>query len=277
MAGVAVAVLIALNWFPALDKAAERYLSEAITDNLVIYATARSINGIISVIQSVELSVSLGAGVGVHLGEILDPLNDLIERFSGFVLYGLAGLGLQKMVLVATSGIVMKVLTTLALIAAFVWWLWRQHRPVASREDVLGGWLLRSVLLLLLVRFAFVIEVGVIRLMDAAYFDARTQEAHSALQLAQSTLSGLQQQYMDAASERGFYSGIWEAAANVLGDEGQQGITGLTASAVVELIVITFVRGLLLPLIFIWALVVIAGRLVWPAGDSRYAGPGATF
>ena len=52
-------------------------------------------NGVISVVQSIELSVSLGAGVGVNFGEVLDPLNDLIERFSTLVLYGLAGLGLQ--------------------------------------------------------------------------------------------------------------------------------------------------------------------------------------
>lgn len=247
----AALVALLLNWLPGLDDAAKTYLADAITDNLIIFATARSLNAIISVIQSVELSISLGAGVAVHLGELLDPLNDLIERFSGFVLYGLAGLGLQKLVLVATSSLFMKVVTTLAIVGGLSLWL---LKPGSH------PWLPRLVLLLLLVRFAFVVEVGFIAALDKLYFDAQKEQAHSALQLAQESLSNLSEQYQQEIASKGFVSGTWEAAGNLLGSEEQDGITELTASAVVELIVITLVRGLLLPLLFIWALIVIAGQ-----------------
>lgn len=244
-----IVILLLANWWPGIDDRAETYLADAITDNLVIYATARSLNGLISVVQSIELSVSLGAGVGVNFGEVLDPLNDLIERFSTLVLYGLAGLGLQKLVLIGTSSLVMKVLVTVSLIAGVVFWLWRKTAQ---------PWLVRLVLLLLLVRFAFVVEVGIIAALDTAYFDRQQAEAHSALRLARKSLGNLREQYMDAVKEKGIYSGLWETVDRIVGSDEQKGIAELTASAVVELIVIMLVRGLLLPLSFIWALIATA-------------------
>lgn len=252
MIGFAVLVVLGLNWMPGLDQRAEEYLKYAMADNLLIYATARSLNGIISVIQSVELSVSLGAGVAVNLGEILDPLNDLIERFSAFVLYGLAGLGLQKLVLIATSGLVMKVITTVGLVLGYAAYLFRAG---------LHGWLVRLVTLILLVRFAFIVEVGVIATLDSLYFDKQKDEAHSALQLAQKSLGQLREEYMAAISESGLYGGLWESVGTIVGSDEQEGVADIAASAIVELIVITLVRGLILPLIFVWMLVV-AGRLL---------------
>ena len=208
--GLLVLAVLALNWLPNLDAEATRYLDNAIADNLIIYATARSINGLISVIQSIELSVSLGAGLAVHLGEILDPLNDLIERFSGFVLYALAGLGLQKLVLAATSSLVMKAITTIALIAGFVLW---------TLDHKKHDWLLRALTLVLLVRFFFIVEIGTVTLLDKVYFDHRKTQAHTALELAQDQLGTLRKQYMKAAEDKGFFSGIWETASEVIGDE----------------------------------------------------------
>ncbi len=266
MISAAAAALI-LNWLPGLDAAAEMYLADAITDNLIIFATARSLNAIISVIQSIELSVSIGAGVAVNFGELLDPLNDLIERFSGFVLYGLAGLGLQKLVLVATSSLFMKVFTTIVIVCGLMQWLWK---PEIFR------WLPRLVGLLLIVRFAFVVEVGVIAALDKLYFDQQQAEAHSALQLAQESLGNLREEYQDIVANQGFVTGTWEAAGSLFGTDEQSGITEITASAVVELIVITLVRGLLLPLCFIWLIFALAGRLAAPvAGRSGPRVPSA--
>ncbi|MBT4162152.1 MAG: hypothetical protein HOC70_03285 [Gammaproteobacteria bacterium] len=245
-AGVLLLLAVTLNWMPDLDLAAETYLSAAMTDNLIIYATARTLNGLISVIQSIQLSISVGAGMGVNLGEILDPLNDLIERFSSFVLYALAGLGLQKLVLIATSSLVMKVVTTMALLTGFIVW-------------VLFGtarhWAVRLSVLVILVRFFFVIEVGTISVLDKLYFDHQKEQAHTALEIARDQLSDLRTSYMNAVTEGGFFSGSWNVASSLIGDDNQQGVTDLAAGAIVELIVIMLVRGMLLPLLFVWLLI----------------------
>ena len=245
-AGFLVLVAVLLNWISYLDAAAEAYLAAAVTDNLIIYATARTLNGLISVIQSIQLSIGVGAGMGVNLGEMLDPLNDLIERFSSFVLYALAGLGVQKLVLVATSSLVMKVVTTIALIAGFFVWV---------VSGTVRHWTIRVSVLVILVRFFFVVEVGTVSVLDKLYFDHQKEEAHTALELAQEQLSNLRQDYMDAVKEGGIFSGTWNVASNLIGENNQQGVADLAASAVVELIVIMLMRGMLIPLLFVWLLI----------------------
>lgn len=65
---------------------------------LVTFGIARTINGVISVAQGTEVSVEpVGVGVSFAPGEILDPVNDMIERFSWVMLSASASLGLQQL------------------------------------------------------------------------------------------------------------------------------------------------------------------------------------
>lgn len=79
------------------DRASEKYLDESLKRALYTFAIVRGVNGVISVVQNTAVSVSPG-GVGVNLaaGEILDPVNDLVERFSWVMLVSSTSLGIQK-------------------------------------------------------------------------------------------------------------------------------------------------------------------------------------
>jgi hypothetical protein len=238
--GALVVATILLNWIPQLDVLTQKYLETSISDNLVIYATARVVNGVISVIQSIELSLSLGAGVAMHLGEVLDPLNDLIERFSAFVLYGLTALGIQQLVLLASSSTIMKLLTSIMLIAGYIAWL--QQRCT---------WLANLALVLIVVRFAFVVEVGVSYSLDRLYFSEHQQQAHSTLELARDKLASIKDEYMASSSGSGIFGGVWETAQELLGDGNHHGVTDLAADAIVQLIVIMLIRSIVLPVVFL--------------------------
>ncbi|MEQ9564442.1 MAG: hypothetical protein ACFHHU_14780 [Porticoccaceae bacterium] len=248
-----VATLI-LTWLPELDRAAQDYLANALSDNLVVYASARTLNALISVIQSIEISFSLGAGVAVNLGEVLDPLNDLIERFSAFILYALAGLGLQQLALTASSSVFTKVLLSMALVIGFLWWL--------VAEDGLPKWAKKLLLFLLMVRFIFAVEVGVSWLLDKAYFEVQQQEAISTLDIAKSKLESVQDQYIEAADERGMFGSIWDTARQIVGGENQDGIADLAAGAIVQLIVIMLVHSILLPVFFVWLMFYLFRRFI---------------
>ncbi|ASJ71245.1 hypothetical protein IMCC3135_05665 [Granulosicoccus antarcticus IMCC3135] len=67
---------------------------------LVGYALARSLNGVISVAQGTEVAIQ-PAGIGVNFtpGQILDPVNDLVERFSWIMMLASSSLGIQKVLL----------------------------------------------------------------------------------------------------------------------------------------------------------------------------------
>jgi hypothetical protein len=245
-----LAMLSALTWLPDFDEAADDYLSHALTDNLVIYASARTINAVISVIQSVEVSMSLGAGIALHPGEALDPLNDLIERFSGFVLYALAALGLQQVVLFASSSLLVKIFVSAAALGLAVCVI------VGQRVNKIFK---RLICLLLLVRFALLIEVGISWGLDQLYFNQQQTQALSSLELARDRLQGVRASYMQGIEEHGFFSGAGKTLRAIMGTDEEQGITDLAAVAIIQLIVIMLIKSLLLPLGFVWLL----WKLVW--------------
>ena len=149
LATAAWACAIALAWSGALDGLARERTEVAFERALVTYAVARTLNGVISVAQGTEVAVQPG-GVGVVLtaGEILDPLNDLIEQFSWLVLLAASSLGVQLLLgeILATPG-ANAILTALGGAAIVLLWL----RPPGDR--VRDG-ALRLAGAVLLLRFA---------------------------------------------------------------------------------------------------------------------------
>lgn len=249
--GLLLVASLVLTWIPELDEAADRYLDEAMLDTGVTYAAARAINSLISVIQSIEISVSLGAGVAVNLGEALDPLNDLVERFSAFILFGFIGLGIQKLALVASASLATKLLVSIAMVGSWITWLVRGSLP---------GLLKKFLFLMIFLRFAFAIEVGVSWVLDKAYFDAHQQEALSTLDIVENKLQAVQDEYVQTIEDQGMFRGAWAAAKTLMGAGDQESITDLTVGALVQLLVITLVRSVLLPVGFLWLLLALIRR-----------------
>ena len=76
---VLVLVVVALSWLRPLSDAADAYVDEGLKRSLISFASARALNGVISVLQGTQVAVSpLGFGVSLTVGEALDPINDLI-------------------------------------------------------------------------------------------------------------------------------------------------------------------------------------------------------
>jgi hypothetical protein len=96
VAATALLAALALSWAGTLDRLAGERTQAAFERALVTFALARTLNGVISVAQGTELAFQpAGVGVVITAGEILDPLNDLVEQFSWFVLVAASSLGVQ--------------------------------------------------------------------------------------------------------------------------------------------------------------------------------------
>lgn len=95
---IILALALALCWSGQLERIAQNEADVALKRVATAFALSRTLNGIISVAQGTEIAVQ-PAGVGVTLtaGELLDPLNDLIERFSVLALGASISLGAQKL------------------------------------------------------------------------------------------------------------------------------------------------------------------------------------
>jgi len=91
---------IAFAFIPVTDDVGHAHVDSAFKRALLAFAIARGLNGVISVAQGTEIAVQ-PAGVGVNFapGQILDPVNDLVERFSWIMMLATSSLGVQKVLL----------------------------------------------------------------------------------------------------------------------------------------------------------------------------------
>ena len=81
---------------PIYSTYAKSYIDESLKNAVVTYATLRSLNAGVSVIQESSISLSVGVGGDIAIGQALDPINDAIERFSDMVTLSIWTLGAQK-------------------------------------------------------------------------------------------------------------------------------------------------------------------------------------
>lgn len=93
-----IAIIFSLN--KALDTSSKQYVDKAFNRALISFGIAKTLNGVISIAQGTEIAIQ-PAGIGINLtpGQVLDPVNDLVERFSWIMLMSTTSLGIQKVFL----------------------------------------------------------------------------------------------------------------------------------------------------------------------------------
>ena len=116
---LAVTAMVVCAWLGPLEAAANRQIDAGLKRALVSFAVARTLNAIISVAQGTEVSLQpLGVGVNLSIGQVLDPVNDVIEKFSSLMLVASVVFGIQKVLVGIGAHWVVSLLLT--IIAA--WW-----------------------------------------------------------------------------------------------------------------------------------------------------------
>ena len=122
---LALVALADFLWiFPANQTYAKRYLNESIVLSASTYATCRIINGGVSSLQESSISISpWGVGLEYEAGQILDPINDAVERLSEACVHSMALLGAQRIVLgiINSYGLVPFYLFLLVFIGLALW------------------------------------------------------------------------------------------------------------------------------------------------------------
>lgn len=141
----AALLLVVASWLPAVQERADDLTDQGLKRALVTFAVARGLNAAISVVQGTELSLQpLGVGVTLTLGQVLDPINDLVEQFSSLMLFASVAFGVQQMLLkIAGTWVV----STLVTVIALVW----TGLLLAGRSY---PWMTRLFAIVFLIRFA---------------------------------------------------------------------------------------------------------------------------
>ena len=242
-----------------IDRASEEQAENALKNALVTFAVARTLNGVISAAQGTEVALEPG-GVGVVLsvGEVLDPINDLIERFSAVMLIAASSLGLQALLLTITSwwGVTAFLFTAAA---GFLVVIWAPNSTAAAY----AGPALRILLILLFVRFAVpVLIVGTTLISNA--FLAPEQEAATAI--LRDTTADIERMNEETKAVSADDQSLMERLGEMIDDSLESMRVGdrmkeLKESAsnaaehIVNLIAIFVLQTILLPLLFLWLFV----------------------
>lgn len=149
---LAVAVMVACSWLRPLDSAANEQVDAGLKRALISFATARALNGVISVAQGTEFTVQVIGGVNLAAGQILDPVNDLVEKFSDLMLTASIAMGIQKVLLSIGSHWLISLLFTITAVI----WIALYFSPKQC-----PGWLSKLLVVLLMTRFAIpVVAIG---------------------------------------------------------------------------------------------------------------------
>jgi len=260
--------LIGLSWSSVLEQTADRRLSATLERALVTAAIARGLNGVISVAQGTELAIQpIGIGVTITVGEILDPLNDLVERFSWLALVASASLGTQLLLTeIFTEPLISVVVSSVLGLYLIILW-WPRELPGATV-------LMRLTALVILVRFLFTIVSLTVGGIDAWVLEARQQSAMLELTSAREEIEALRSQppsveagvEADESSIRQRFESLLDDGRQLLNLEAQLSVlerrVERSVAQILELTVLFLVQTLLVPLFAFW-LSIAAFRWFW--------------
>jgi hypothetical protein len=258
-AGLSMALLIALSFLGNADKIGQEYTDTAFQRALITFASARAINGLISVAQGTEVAIQPG-GIGTVLtpGEILDPINDLVEQFSQVMLFSTVVLGTQKILIEVSGWFWFSALMALVL---FFWlaslWL---HRYIAPRTQRVA---LGFLGILLIVRFLVPIAAIANEVIFDVFLAPGYEEANRQLEDATTDLDSEERIVVPVGESADTDKSLWEALGDYYelvktkADVGAKldelkTAANNTAEVIIDLIVVFIIQTLLLPLIFAW-------------------------
>ncbi len=137
--------IVVFSWMKPLDITAERQIDDGFKRAVASFAVARVLNGVISVAQGTEISISLGVGATLAPGQILDPINDLVEQFSELMLIASIAFGVMKTLLIIGSSWVFSAFLSAVALA------WAGFKVTGRMPPVL---LTKSLLIFIFIRFS---------------------------------------------------------------------------------------------------------------------------
>jgi hypothetical protein len=271
--------------FKRADEIGRSYVDEAFDRALIAFALARATNAVISVIQDSEIDISpAGVGVTIAVGEVLDPLNDMIERFSLVMLASLVALGVQKFLLNVVPWFSLNFILVPSLILFLIAIVREQfwNIPIQSLAR-------RLLILAIILRFSIPAVAILNEQVYRLFLDQQYVEAVEGLQQGKQTLSEFSPLLERATDppETGFMARLKATALQLqAATDLRQQIEHLGAKlgAVIKdllaMIVVFLLNTVLLPILFLWGTYKLCGRMfklfAWPQTQPAVARIGAT-
>lgn len=259
LAGAAVVTLLVVA--PWVDARGERYLEDSFTRTLGALAATRALDSAISLAQSSEISISLGPGGSIGIGQALDPVNDLVEQYGALLLTSTTALGVQRL--------------GMQLGKALSWWLFLPSFGALVAAAVCGGqargqflgWGRRLFGIALFVRLALPVAGWVDSVIAERFLEGTYQDANAVVTATTRQI----EQVEESADERPWYERYNPVSAvGAIGDRARRVYDTLAAAgeSIVDLAIYFTLSTIILPLGTLWLLSRLTGGLFAPRSPS---------
>jgi hypothetical protein len=246
-----------LNTF-SFDTYGEQYTKEGLTRSTAAFVIAKGLNGAISVVQGTEVAME-PAGIGLILtpGQILDPVNDLVERFSWVMLICTTSIGIQTILLAIFSSSSFSVSVSVLLLL-MVLFIWNYKGPSINLKNILY----RMTAFIIILRFFIPLMAITSDGLYKTFLEEKYIISKDHLEQSETIITSLSKDNQNISNEA-IDDSWYERLSNSINDaidsidvnkrveELEKEAEQLTTH-IISLIVVFTMQTILFPLIFIW-------------------------
>lgn len=265
---ICMAAIVLCSWLGPLDAPATEQVDAGLKRALISFATARALNGVISVVQGTQVSAQpFGVGVNLTPGQLLAPLSELVKHFSNLMLAASIAFGIQK-VLISIGGYWM---ISIVLTAAAFGWTWFNTRRVQP-----PAWLSRTLVVLLMLRFAIPLVTIGTELLSQKFLAADYVSSQRAIESSSGQAALLNPPIPPSTETQGTWDKVkdWiSKSADVKTHfEKLKKMMEQAIEHIVKIMVIFMLQTLVIPLLLLWGLYgVLRGTFELPRHASNVA------
>jgi len=255
-------LLLVLSLSLSVDASAMKLHDEALTRSFAAFGLAKALNAVISLFQGTELSFTpVGIGLNFSVGEVLDPFNDIVERFSWVMLFASVSLGIQKLLLLLSAKLFLQLLLGLSIVISVVL-IWVKR----VRNTQLLVYSLKAMILLLLLRFSAVLFVYTSQLIYVSVLETEYENASKVIEKTQIELENLENKnraVLVSQKDTSFFDGVSSKYDKIVENlnvskqlNSLQGSIDEASSKIITMITIFTFGSILMPLLYFWFMIV---------------------
>ena len=138
--------VLALSFSFIIDIKGKELINDSFTQAVVVFGSDKALNAVISLAQGTELSLPFFT---LAVGEVLDPINDLVEQFAFVMLASMTSLGIQKILLGFVTSQVYNITLAASLVILNLWLFFR-----FSKDEKFRTYFFKIAIVLVFLRFA---------------------------------------------------------------------------------------------------------------------------
>jgi hypothetical protein len=267
--GIVTALLLFLSAglkLPLVDAMTDAYFQKAITKAGIAYATCRTVNAAVSIVQESSLQLEpAGVGLSLAVGQALDPINDMTERLSDVLVTAITSLGVQKLAYEMGISLVPPALAVFLLLLSIL--LWFENKRTRALQKTL--W--QGLMIITIFRFCLPLSSMANEFIYHHFFEDQIAAARSELALGSAELEKLKDLSMP---EIDGVMGTIENSASFLKQKSMEFKNAIIytvsnmGNIIENLMTLTFlymgiflIQVIVLPLLSFWVLIKMANSL----------------